>query len=98
MEKPLCIFFSDIHLDKDNYQYVEELCEEVFEYAYNNDISFVFLLGDVLKDRPSQSLQVLMSFLRICKIAKNYRIYSVAKIIRILIFNTESQDYFHFLL
>ena len=78
MRKPLTLFSTDWHIDKDNIEEIKSLIIQKLELAKSLNINKVFGLGDFFESRKSQPLQNLKGFGEILQLFEKYGVELIA--------------------
>lgn len=63
MKKPIALLFTDIHIERDGIDLVKSILEQSLALAKKNNISEIFLLGDIFTERTGQNMFCLNLFL-----------------------------------
>lgn len=62
MKKPVALFWTDLHLKKDNIELCNSIADQLVFYAEKYNIQNIFFGGDAFHNRKEQPLNVLLSF------------------------------------
>lgn len=75
--KKIAIVFSDIHITKNNGEYVFDLIRQVESFAQEHTIKNIIIAGDIFKERVGQSLSSLLIFQKILEYLRNYNVFII---------------------